>query len=110
MEIKFTEDFDPNGFVVSVSADDGYTMRFYVDPEKGEVTEIYLQGGEDFPPTVDFAASLYLILDGVPKSISAIISEINVKIPAMKEQFDRDVAAQDDYEDGRSFYYNNGRI
>ena len=110
MDILLSDNFVDNGVSVIVSSDDGYNIRFFVDLDKKEVTEFFLQGGEDFPPTVDFADSFYMIIDGVPKSILAIISEINIRSDEIEKWLSEEAEEAEDYASTTSFYYSRGKI
>lgn len=110
MDIKISDHSAPAGISVLVSSDDGYNIRFYFDLDKKEVTEFFLQGGEDFPPTVDFAESFYMIIDGVPKSISSIISEINSRSDEIETWLSEESEEAEDYASTTSFYYSRGKI
>lgn len=109
MRIRYTEGKLLESLSAYVIADDGFEIKFFVDLKKEEVTELYMNG-DDYPPAVGFATSLYAIIEGKPKSIAAIISEINADIPEIKREMRIEECEQQDYEATASFYWNHGRI
>lgn len=109
MDFYIKEDMDELGFRAAISADDGFEIEFHIDADKDEVSEIYFSGC-DFPPEAPFLDSVYVIVDNAPISLRSLISEAICLIDDLRAEIKRMDQEQADYESGKSFYFNHGRI
>lgn len=109
MDVHIKEDFEDLGFRVTVTADDGFDIELHIEPDKDEVSEIYFSG-YDFPPEAPFLDSVYVIVDNAPISIRSLISEATIHIDDLRAEIKKMAQEQADYEAGKAFYFNHGRI
>lgn len=109
MDFYIKEDMDDLGFRAAISADDGFEIEFHIDADKDEVSEIYFSG-YDFPPEAPFLDSVYVIVDNAPISIRSLISEATIHIDDLRAEIKKMSQEQADYEAGKAFYFNHGRI
>lgn len=109
MNFYIKEDVEDFGFRAAISSDDGFEIVFHIEAEKDEVSEIYFSG-YDFPPEAPFFDSFYVIIKESPISIRALISEAIMQIDDLRAEIKRMAKEQADYEAGKAFYFNHGRI